>query len=293
VNYRFPNISEANPRFNLSLNLYRQFIDLDEMLSIIIPTYNEERFIGRLLESIKRQKFPDYEVIVADNKSKDTTCQIANKYKARIVKGGLPAEARNIGAANAKGDILLFLDSDVILPYGFLHHAVSDFKKKELDVALASIIADSNKQLDKIMYSTADAFLKAWQYFKALGAGCCGIMIKKDLHDLIGGFNERIKFGEDTDYLVRAGRVGKFRVLSARIKVSVRRFDAEGRFKLAMKYAQSTYYDIAGTPEKKKKIVYKMNRKYAKKKKRQEKNRIKNKLKLKKLIGKYARKKKK
>ncbi len=54
------------------------------MISIIIPAYNEERFLPRLLESIKKQEFRDYEVIVADNHSEDRTTEIAQQYAINV-----------------------------------------------------------------------------------------------------------------------------------------------------------------------------------------------------------------
>ena len=57
-------------------------------LSIIIPTYNEEEYLPKLLESIKMQDFTDYEVIVADANSKDNTRKIATDYGAKVVDGG-------------------------------------------------------------------------------------------------------------------------------------------------------------------------------------------------------------
>lgn len=89
------------------------------MLSIIIPALNEEKFIPLLLESIKKQDFQDYEIIVADAGSKDKTVEISKNYNAAIVMGGLPAKGRNEGAKIARGDLFLFLDADVILPEYF------------------------------------------------------------------------------------------------------------------------------------------------------------------------------
>ncbi len=86
------------------------------MLSIIIPTYNEEEYLPYLLRSIEAQSYTDFEVIVADNGSTDTTAKLATDSGARVVSGGNPAEGRNSGAAAAKGENLLFLDADVILP---------------------------------------------------------------------------------------------------------------------------------------------------------------------------------
>jgi glycosyltransferase involved in cell wall biosynthesis len=100
------------------------------MLSIIIPSYNEEKYLPKLLKSIKKQDFKDYEIIVADNNSKDNTRQIALSYGAQIVDGGRPATARNNGVKVAKGDYLLFLDADTILPQHCLSKALNQFNKK-------------------------------------------------------------------------------------------------------------------------------------------------------------------
>ncbi len=90
------------------------------MVSIVIPTYNEERFLPRLLGSIEKQEFKDYEVIVADNHSRDATVEIALSHRARVVEDSLPAVARNRGAKVARGEYLLFLDADTVVPEGFL-----------------------------------------------------------------------------------------------------------------------------------------------------------------------------
>ena len=213
-------------------------------LSIIIPTLNEEKYLPELLESIKKQSYRDYEIIVADNNSKDKTKEIAEKYGARVIKGGKPAKARNEGAKCAKGGILLFLDADGILTEEYLNEVVSDFKKRRLGIALSSIRAYSEENIDKLLYMTADSFIKAVQYFKAHGAGCCGIIVKNEIHKKIKGFNESIQLGEDTDYISRASDYGKFRVLKKTIYVSPRRFEVEGRAKTTLKYIKSTYYDF-------------------------------------------------
>ena len=83
------------------------------MLSIIVPTLNEEEYLPKLLESIKKQDFKDYEIIVADAGSEDKTLEIAKKRGCIITKGGSITVGRNNGAKVARGDIFLFLDSDV------------------------------------------------------------------------------------------------------------------------------------------------------------------------------------
>ena len=84
------------------------------MISIVIPTYNEQKYLPELLKSLKKQTYKHYEIIISDNNSTDNTLNIAKTYKCKIVKGGYPPIARNNGAKVAKYD-LLFIDSDVII----------------------------------------------------------------------------------------------------------------------------------------------------------------------------------
>ncbi len=100
------------------------------MISIITPTLNEEEYLPLLLESIKRQDFKDYEIIVADAGSKDKTLEIAKKFGCKIVPGGLPAKGRNAGAMVARGDLLFFLDSDVVLTKKFFEKTLAEFNKR-------------------------------------------------------------------------------------------------------------------------------------------------------------------
>lgn len=222
------------------------------MLSIIIPTYNEEKYLPKLLNSIIRQRIKT-EIIVADNNSTDNTRRIAEKYRCQVVKGGLPAKGRNNGAKTAKGDILLFLDADLVLSKHFLKDAINEFNKRKIDVAIATIRAKSDKNVDKFLYLAADMFLKSCQYFKALGSGCC-IMARSELHKKLKGFKESMKYGEDTDYLIRGSKHGKFRVLKAKLYISPRRLEIEGRLKTSLKYIMSAYNDIIG--KKNNKIEY-------------------------------------
>jgi glycosyltransferase involved in cell wall biosynthesis len=85
-------------------------------ISVIVPTLNEEKYIGNLLKSLTYQTFKNFEVIVVDGGSSDRTIQIAEKYGAKvIVKPRLKEfSSRNVGAEIAYGEILLFTSADVI-----------------------------------------------------------------------------------------------------------------------------------------------------------------------------------
>lgn len=214
------------------------------MISIVIPAYNEEKYLPILLECIKKQVYKDYEIIVADANSKDGTKQIAKKYGCRIVKGGLPAVGRNNGAKSAKGDILLFLDADVQFDKNFLENALTEFNERKLDVAGCYIKPLGSNILDKIFFGVFNLWIAITQFFYPNASGG-GIFCKKWLHEKVRGFDETIKLSEDMDYVKRCSKFGSFRMLkSARAYISMRRFEEEGRFKVGFKLLLSAFYRI-------------------------------------------------
>lgn len=216
-------------------------------LSIIIPTYNEEEYLPALLESIRKQDFTDYEVIVADADSEDNTRKIAEEYGCRVVEGGMPAAGRNRGAEVARGELLLFLDADLVLTDGYLRDAVEEFESEELGIAITQMIPLSTRRRDKILHEFANRFMILVESIKPHGAGCYGILTRKELHERVGGFDESLDFGEDTDYIERIGKISRFRVLrKPRVLVSIRRLEKEGLRNLAFKYTKSTIYDFMG-----------------------------------------------
>lgn len=206
-------------------------------LSIIIPTFNEEKLLPRLLSSIGSQTFKDCEVIVADADSTDRTREVAERFGARVVEGGLPGPGRNKGAEAANGDVLLFLDADVILPdVRWLKSKMDQFDRRGLDCGTCLIKPMSKKLIDKLSHGVFNAHMLSMQLLKAHAPGFC-IFAKKTLHQGIRGFDEDIKLAEDHDYVLRASRLGRFRVLFGRgIKVSVRRFERDGRAAIFKKY---------------------------------------------------------
>lgn len=241
------------------------------MISIIIPTYNEEDYLPKLLQSIKDQNFQDYEIIVADAESTDRTRKIANSFGCNVVKGGSPAVGRNSGAKVAKGEYLLFLDSDVILTEGYLESAMNEFIENDLGIGITQLIPISDSKKDKLLHDFANFFMRLVESIKPHGAGCYGILTKKSLHEEAEGFDEALDFGEDSDYIERIGKKSSFKVLrKPKLLISTRRLEKEGLKNLALIYAKSTLYDFRGkritagelnytfgySKDKKKKILY-------------------------------------
>lgn len=206
------------------------------MLSIIIPTLSEEKYLPLLLNSLSGQTFQDFEVVVADANSQDKTREIAASFGCHVIQGGMPGKGRNNGAAFASGEWLLFLDADVILPPGFLKAAMHEIRQKKLDVASCPIEPMTGNKVDRFLHVIVNLYFKATQTFWPHAPGFC-IFAKKEIHNSINGFDEKIQLAEDHDYVLRASRIARFALLkNTRIPVSVRRLEKDGRFNIGIKF---------------------------------------------------------
>lgn len=198
------------------------------MISIIIPTKNEEKHLPLLLGSIKSQDFQNLEIIVADANSTDRTIEIAMNFGCKVVRGGLPAKGRNAGARESRGDLLIFVDADVVFPPNFLKGALKEFNEKKFDVAGTlqnpSLIDGKFNLNYKIMFSIANRFMLVMKNVKPHMHMC--MFSKKWVHEKINGFDESIVYAEDSHYAERAGKAGKFGMIkNGKVFVSPRRFE--------------------------------------------------------------------
>ena len=123
-------------------------------ISIIIPVYNAEKYLKRCIESIYKQTYKNFEIIVVDDGSTDNTNSIYNVYKTRnnfkIISqsNSGPSSARNNGIENSKGDFIFFLDSDDYLEENCLKGLVENFESNIL-VGLKHQIVYNNKVTKK------------------------------------------------------------------------------------------------------------------------------------------------
>jgi glycosyltransferase involved in cell wall biosynthesis len=223
-----------------------------ELVSIIIPTYNEEKTLPRLLKSIKKQKSFLYEIIVADADSKDKTKNIAKRFNCKIIKGGLPAKGRNNGAKVSRGNILIFLDADTELPENFLINSISEFKKRKLDLAGVSIIPNNKNIIDHFYHWLYNTWQKLIQKIDPHISGAC-IIIKKDSFKKLGGFNEKLKIAEDQELARSSKKLKmKFGILHTHILLDMRRLEKEGRIKYGIKMLAILFIRYFGKIEKSK-----------------------------------------
>lgn len=231
------------------------------MLSIIVPTLNEQDRLPRLLNCLRKQTFQNFEVIIADANSTDRTKEIALAFGCKIVEGGIPSHGRNQGIKAARGNLILSLDADLIFDDDFLEKAIGEFNQKNLDVATFLLLPISEKRfpfskfLFNFFYNYPLKLLEGkWVH------GTMGILIKKSIHKKIGGWDEEVRVVEDHDYVKRASKIGKFGVIkSTKIFTDLRRFKKEGWVKVGLKYAVAELHFQFKGPIKKELFQYKFD----------------------------------
>ena len=229
------------------------------MLSVIIPTLNEEKYLPQLLESLKNQSLSDFEIIVSDAGSKDGTVEIAKSYGCILTQGGLPAAGKNRGAKIARGEILVFIDADMRLEENDLEKALREFQERKLDVASTPLQplekGGWRKIVFNLFYNYPIILLE-----KILPHGVGFIMVKKKLFDELTGFDEGILLEEDQDFIRRASKKGKFGILKT-IKpyYSIRRFEKDGWIRTYLKYLSCEIYSLVFGPDKGRIFKYKFD----------------------------------
>lgn len=210
------------------------------MISIVIPTLNEEKYIGRLLSCLEQQTFKNFEVIVVDGNSDDNTKSIVKNFKKAkllVTKVRNVSHQRNLGAENAKFERILFLDADGHLEPNFLENALNEISQKNLEVTGCYLHPDTNSLFYWFAYSVFRQWVKFQNRTPTLVVnGSCFFTTKK-IHNLVSGFDPNVLFAEDYEYARKAKKHCKISLLkNAKLYTSVRRFDKEGKVKTALKY---------------------------------------------------------
>ena len=188
--------------------------------SIIVPVYNRPDEVDELLDSLTRQTCNDFEVIIVEDGSATPCKQVCDKYAGRLPiryfmkPNGGPGQSRNYGVERASGDYVLILDSDVVVPEGYLQ-AVDDELRREPCEAFGGPdrAADSFTPTQKaISYSMTSFFTTGGIrggkkkldkfYPRSFNMG-----VRRDVYNELGGFS-KMRFGEDIDFSIRIFKAG-------------------------------------------------------------------------------------
>ena len=188
--------------------------------SIIVPVYNRPDEVDELLESLSNQTLKDFEVIIVEDGSVKPCKDVCDKYAGILAlhyyakENSGPGQSRNYGAERAQGDYVIILDSDVVLPTGYLQ-AIDDELRQNPSEAFGGPDAahDSFTPVQKaISYSMTSFFTTGGIrggkakldkfYPRSFNMG-----IRRDVYLKLGGFS-KMRFGEDIDFSYRIVEAG-------------------------------------------------------------------------------------
>ncbi|MCR4583322.1 MAG: glycosyltransferase [Prevotella sp.] len=191
--------------------------------SIVVPVYNRPDEVDELLESLREQTLGDFEVIIVEDGSTKTCKDVCDKYASILdlhyyakANSG-PGQSRNYGAERASGEWLIVLDSDVVLPAGYLQAVDQALRKPEMSTLAAwggpDAAHPSFTPVQKaISYSMTSFFTTGGIrggkakldkfYPRSFNMG-----IRRDVYQQLGGFS-KMRFGEDIDFSYRIVEAG-------------------------------------------------------------------------------------
>lgn len=222
------------------------------MISVIIPTLNEEKLLPRLLDQLSDQNLKskyEFEIIVSDGGSKDKTLEIAKNYTDKIVvyqekRRQKISEGKNAGFKISMGEILVFICADCRIknPEMFFDY-VSNFKNSKYLAATFwfDVFPEEKKWSDYIFHTFFNWLIKLLNYVgNGMGRGECQV-IKREVFEKVGGYNEELTAGEDYDLYTRIRKLGKIDV-NFKIKIfeSPRRYRKYGYIKILLMWFRNS-----------------------------------------------------
>jgi glycosyltransferase involved in cell wall biosynthesis len=205
-------------------------------ISIVIPAHDEEGYLGATLEALDAQTYRNFETIVVANGCSDRTAEIA-AGSARVIELGVAdmTVARNVGARAAAGEILVFLDADVLLPPRTLERLANELT---VGWSIATFPARPSGRMlwYRPLFALRNLVFRTGIYRSTWGVLAC----PRDLFSRVGGFDPSRFPQEHRDLVRRLLRSGRYQVLPEKVIVSTRRFERWGPVRLT-RYWLSTY----------------------------------------------------
>jgi glycosyltransferase involved in cell wall biosynthesis len=175
---------------------------MDPLVSVIVPTRDAAATLGRCLQSLLAQDYPNIEIIVVDNHSQDKTQEIAKHFGVRlIVAGSERSEQTNIGAKNASGEYFYRTDADFVFDPWLISHCVN-LALSGHDAVIVHGTSDPTISLwAKVRKAERDSFEGDWAHTAAS-------FFSREAFNSVGGFNELLTAFEDYDLTNRFLRAG-------------------------------------------------------------------------------------
>lgn len=207
------------------------------LVSVVIPAYNEEKYLGETLSRLNEQEHHgfDFEVIVANAQSTDKTIEIAEKYGARVVSVPKinPAAARQLAIEQSHGEIICCIDADTLVPQNHLSCVVEEFNRDSAAVGLTGIIEGSGGNFFvNFIYKWMNTLFSRLNFLLGkTGFQGQSFAFRKSAFLKINGFNTNLHTGEDFDLGCRMSKIGKIKLVPKTFGISSTRRLKEGPLK--------------------------------------------------------------
>lgn len=189
--------------------------------SIIVPVFNRPEEVDELLESLVNQEKKDFEVIIVEDGSQIPCEDVCRKYADQLTlryfmkPNSGPGQSRNYGAERAEGEYLLILDSDVVLPNGYLKAVRDELDREPADAfggpdRAHDSFTDTQKAISYSMTSffTTGGIRGGKKKLDKFYPRSFNMGIRRDVYMELGGFS-KMRFGEDIDFSIRIFKAGK------------------------------------------------------------------------------------
>ena len=188
--------------------------------SIIVPVYNRPDEVDELLDSLTRQRFKDFEVIIVEDGSAVPCKDVCDKYDGRLAiryfmkPNSGPGQSRNYGVERATGDYVLILDSDVVVPEGYLQAVDEELKREPCEAfggpdRAADTFTPTQKAISYSMTSffTTGGIRGGKKKLDKFYPRSFNMGVRRDVYNQLGGFS-KMRFGEDIDFSIRIFKAG-------------------------------------------------------------------------------------
>lgn len=188
--------------------------------SIIVPVFNRPDEIDELLESLTRQTFNDFEVIIVEDGSQKPCKEVCDKYTDKLnlkyfmKENSGPGQSRNYGAERSEGEYLLILDSDVVLPENYLYAIEEELHRDKADAfggpdRAHNSFTDTQKAISYSMTSffTTGGIRGGKKKMDKFYPRSFNMGIRREVYNKLRGFS-KMRFGEDIDFSIRIFKAG-------------------------------------------------------------------------------------